>query len=179
MTKSSKIVLDFFFFFFLFGEDGRKILHAYSSDSLRRGGYKNNVKIANEYGNIRRINNSHTWKRSLSFHVCELFIRRTLSLRTLVVRMKCRTEKSVSMIRIFKRFLCFFTCGKQNYTCIKQNEVSKFVNVVCDLRNMAMCRRNLQLNLLKAMVEENDVLNELYGVIKMRKIQLSKRKHWF
>ena len=44
---------------------------------------------------------------------------------------------------------------------------------------MAMCRRNLQLKLLKAMVEENDVLSELYGVIIMRKIQLSKRKHRF
>ena len=76
-------------------------------------------------------------------------------------------------------FLCFFTCGKQNYTCRKQNEVSKFVHVVCNLRNMAMCRRNLQLKLLKAMVEENDVLNELYGVIIMRKIQMSKRKHRF
>ena len=65
-------------------------------------------------------------------------------------------KKSVSMILIFIRFLCFFTCGKQNYTCRKQNEVSKFVHVVCDLRNMAMCRRNLQLKLLKAMVEEND-----------------------
>ena len=29
------------------------------------------------------------------------------------------------------------------------------------------------------MVEENDVLNELYGVIIMRKIQLSKPKHRF
>ena len=29
------------------------------------------------------------------------------------------------------------------------------------------------------MVEENDVLNELYGVIIMRKIQLSKQKHRF
>ena len=67
-------------------------------------------------------------------------------------------------------------CGKQNYTCRKQNEVNKFVHVVCDLRNMAICRRNLQLKLLKAMAEEHDVLNELYGVIVMRKIQLSKRK---
>ena len=58
---------------------------------------------------------------------------------------------------------------KQNYTCRKQNEVSKFVHVVCDLRNMAMCRRNLQLKLLKAVLEENGVLNELYGVIIMRK----------
>ena len=54
---------------------------------------------------------------------------------------------------------------KKNYTRRKQNEVSKFVRVVCDLRNMAMCRRNLQLKLLKAMIEENDVLNELYDVI--------------
>ena len=76
-------------------------------------------------------------------------------------------------------FLCFFTCGKLNYTCRKQNEVSKFVHIVFDLRNMAMCRGNLKLKLLKAMVEENDVLNELYGVIIMRKIQLSKRKHRF
>ena len=57
--------------------------------------------------------------------------------------------------------------------------MSKFVHVVCDLRNMAMCGRNLQLKLLKAMVEENDVLNELYGVIIVRKIQLSKQKHRF
>ena len=57
--------------------------------------------------------------------------------------------------------------------------MSKFVHIVFDLRNMAMCRRNLKLKLLKAMVEENDVLNELYGVIIMRKIQLSKRKHRF
>ena len=57
--------------------------------------------------------------------------------------------------------------------------MSKFVHVVRDLRNMAVCRRNLQLNLLKAMVEENDVLNELYGVIIMKKIKLSKRKHRF
>ena len=76
-------------------------------------------------------------------------------------------------------FVCLLACGKQNYMCRKQDEVSKFVHVVCDLRNMAMCRRNLQLKLLKAMVEENDVLNELYGVIIMRKIQLSKRKHRF
>ena len=44
---------------------------------------------------------------------------------------------------------------------------------------MALCRRNLLLKLLKAMVEENDVLNQLYGDIIMRKIQLSKRKHKF
>ena len=81
------------------------------------------------------------------------------------------------MIRIFIRFSLLFQNRKQNYTCRKQNEVSKFVHVVCALRNMAMCRRNLQLKLLKAMVEENDVLNEFYGVIIMRKIQLSKRKH--
>ena len=57
--------------------------------------------------------------------------------------------------------------------------MSKFAHVVCDLRNMATCKRNLQLKLLKAMVEENDILNELYGIIIMRKIQLSKRKHRF
>ena len=101
----------------------------------------------------------------LRFHVCELFIRRTLSVRTLVLRMKCRTEKLVSMIRICVR-LFFFAFSR--YTCGKQNEVSKFAHVVCDLRNMAMCRRNLQLKLLKAMVEENDILNALYGVIIMR-----------
>ena len=88
-------------------------------------------------------------------------------------------RKKCFMIRIFIRFLCFFKCGKQNLTCRKQNEVSIFVHVVCDLRNIALCRRNLQLRLLKAMVEENDVLNELYGVIIMRKIQLSKRKQRF
>ena len=53
--------------------------------------------------------------------------------------------------------------------------MSKFVYVVRDLRNRAMCRRNLQLKLLKAMAEENDAPNELYGVIIMRKIQLSQR----
>ena len=105
----------------------------------------------------------------LRFHVCELFIRRTL-----VVRMKCRTEKSVSMIRIFIRFSLLFHVRKNRITrAKKQTEVSKFVHVVRDLRNMAMCRRNLQLKLSKAMVEE-DVFNELYGVIIMRKIQLSK-----
>ena len=80
---------------------------------------------------------------------------------------------------IYTFFFAFSRAEKQNYTCRKQNEVSKVVHVVCDLRNMAMCRRNLQLKPLKAMVEENDVLNELYGVIRMRKIQLSKRKIGF
>ena len=54
--------------------------------------------------------------------------------------------------------------------------MSKFAHVVCDLRNMATCKRNLQLKLLKAMVEENDILNELYGIIIMRKNPTVKTK---
>ena len=69
---------------------------------------------------------------------------------------------------IYTFFFASSRAEKKNYTCRKQNEVSKFIHVICDLRNMAMCRRNLQLKFLKAMVEENDVLNELYVVIIMR-----------
>ena len=43
----------------------------------------------------------------LRFNVCELFIRRTL-----VVRMKCCTEKSVSMILTFIRFSLLFHVRK-------------------------------------------------------------------
>ena len=74
-----------------------------------------------EYGTVR-----------LRFHVCELFIRWTL-----VVRMKCRTEKQCfhdtdiyTFFLLFFLFL-FFTCGKQNYTCWKQNRVSKFILLFC------------------------------------------------